>query len=67
MMTPALGFNCRDGERAVRHVLNGRVWPLRGGKQGGGGRAPMFEKYHMSTIPQVVGLNHDGHRILSMP
>jgi len=31
------------------------------------GRAPMFEKYHMSTMPQVVGLNHDGHRILSMP
>ena len=28
--------------------------------------APMFEKYHMSTMPQVTGLNQEGHRMLEL-
>ena len=27
----------------------------------------MFEKYHISTMPQVTGLNQDGHRMLNIP
>ena len=29
--------------------------------------APIFEQYHMSTMPQVTGLNQEGHRMLNMP